>query len=94
MTVKRYDIYANNPTIERQRSNEVEHLAGKWVLYADHLTAMQREREVRAKLVAELANIVTADYRAWDDGLNNPQEFVKWSKSRAVAALAAAKEIE
>lgn len=36
-----------------------------------------------------LGGIYAADYRGWDDGLNNPEEFVRWAKSRARAALAA-----
>ena len=91
MTVKRYDIYANNPTIEQHRSNEVEHLAGKWVLYADHLAAMQRERECREKLAEALESMsftfaveVTAVGRFTDLNMNLIE--------KAQAALAAAKE--
>jgi len=91
MTVKRYDIYANNPTIERQRSNEVEHLAGKWVLYADHLTAMQRERAGSERLADALKDAsfafaleVTANGNTTD---GNMDRLERWN-----AALAAAKK--
>lgn len=40
---------------------------------------------LRARLESlenELRNIINADYRSWESGLDTPEEFVRWAKSR------------
>lgn len=55
---------------------------------------LAEDAKVRAGLEAELENIVRANWREWDPEVRDPQSFVDWAKSRASAALLAAKEIK
>ncbi len=55
------------------------------------LRAQQKEggglEESLALLIEQFEGIVSADYRQWFDGANNPEEFVRWAKSRAAFCL-------
>jgi hypothetical protein len=44
-------------------------------------------------LMKVLQGIASANYREWDPGLNNPEEFVRWAKSVAASALESGKKV-
>jgi hypothetical protein len=47
----------------------------------------EKVSELAETLTATLRGIRDADYKEWDEGLNNPREFVRWAKSVANFAL-------
>jgi hypothetical protein len=54
------------------------------------ITETERLRAKNEELLAELENIIRADYKTWGDGLDTPENFVLWAKSRATHAIAKA----
>ena len=84
MTIQRYAI--------DHEGYMVKHSDGPAVLYADHLAAMQREREVREKLVEALARAKEwMDEDGCDCGQDEPGTCALCICN---AALAAAEEME
>lgn len=69
------------------KSMSVTEIAAENLGVREYIAQLERDGSRVNALSTVLESILRAEYQKWDKGLDNAEEFVRWSKSIAAHAL-------